>query len=61
MYAARIDASGKVVEVRVVRPGHPRVDEMALEALRGWRFKPATRDGVAVESEYTITLNISLK
>ena len=61
LYAARIDASGKVVEARVVRAGHPRVDELAVEALRSWRFKPATKDGVAVESEYTVTININLE
>lgn len=61
VYVAHLDASGEVVDVRVVRAGHPEVDALALSALRSWRFRPATRDGVAVESEYTLTININRK
>ena len=50
-----IDASGKVTEVKVLGgPGYG-LNEAAREALRRYRFKPATKDGqpVATEIKYT--------
>lgn len=41
---ALVDAKGKVAKVRVVE-SVPGLDEAALEAVRKWRFDPATRDG----------------
>lgn len=61
VYSARVDVSGNVVGVAVVRPGHPKVDELVLEALRIWRFKPAMRDGRPIEATYNLTININLK
>jgi protein TonB len=61
VYSARVDVSGNVIGVTVVRPGHPRVDELVLEALRTWRFKPAMSDGRPIEATYHLTININLK
>jgi protein TonB len=41
---------GAVAEVQLVEScGFSRLDEAAVEALRSWLFRPATRDGAAVE------------
>ncbi|UJR83540.1 protein kinase domain-containing protein [Sandaracinus amylolyticus] len=48
---ARIDAEGRVVEAHVPmsRDDLATWEARAVEAVRGWRFEPARRDGRAVE------------
>ncbi|MCK6445533.1 MAG: energy transducer TonB [Planctomycetes bacterium] len=44
-----VDATGVVTDVRVqTSSGYPRLDEAAIEAVKRWRYTPATRGGVAV-------------
>jgi len=46
-----IAANGRVIAVEPVRATHPAFCEATQrQALRRWRFQPATRDGVAVDS-----------
>jgi protein TonB len=41
--------------------GHPRLDEAAVvHAKRAWRFTPATRDGVAIESWREVPVRFEL-
>jgi len=45
-----IAVSGKVTKVNVAEScGHQSLDQAALDAVRRWRFSPATRDGKPVE------------
>lgn len=60
-YRLWIDEVGRVTDVGVVRPGHPTVDKLVLEALRKWRFQPATLDGEPVAWNYKMTLSINLQ
>jgi len=47
----RIGTDGRVREVQLVSATHDQFFEATRrQALRGWRFRPATRDGVAIES-----------
>jgi len=61
VYAAHVDVNGNVHGVSVVRPGDPKVDELVLEALRNWRFEPATSNGRPVEATDRLTSNIHLE
>jgi TonB family protein len=45
-----IGVDGAVHNVTVVK-GNPLLARAAIEALQSWRYQPARRDGVAVESE----------
>jgi len=51
---------GTVGDIRVLERLHPELDAEATRSLRQWRFKPGTKDGVAVpvrvEVEMTFTL-----
>src|SRR6185312_2633046 len=49
--SAIVDVTGKVRQVRIVRPVGFGLDEKGIEAVQNWKFKPATHDGkpVAVE------------
>src|SRR5215831_531489 len=51
---AVIEKDGSVQILRIIRGIGFGLDENAVEALRQWRFRPATRDGVPVR----VALNI---
>lgn len=45
-----IDTDGVAQDVRVIEPFDPEFDALAVSTVTGWRFEPATRDGVAYET-----------
>lgn len=56
-----IDAQGRVTTVQVVTSsGFPVLDAEAATAVRIWRGEPATRDGVAIESEEYLPVRFKL-
>ena len=55
-----VGADGTPTEVYVVQSAGIRdLDQLALDAARQWRFKPATRDGVPVQS--TVRLHVAFQ
>jgi len=46
---AVIGENGCTQSVRVVRKLHPKLDELAKEAVNSWKFSPATKDGKPVK------------
>ena len=57
---AIVDPTGHAVEVEVIRPLGPGLDENAVEAVEQWRFKPGAKDGKAVNVRVTIEVNFRL-
>ncbi len=56
-----IDEQGRPTSPRIVRGGaHPVLLLSALEAMRQWRFDPATRDGEPVKAHYNLTIHYKL-
>lgn len=57
-----VGVDGRVAEAEVSRSsGYQRLDSAAVrQALSAWRFRPATRDGVAVQSRHQITVTFVL-
>jgi protein TonB len=50
-----VRADGTVGSVEVlVSSGFPELDRAAQDALRRWRFEPATRDGVPIDAYYLV-------
>jgi len=43
-----VDRTGRISDVRIVRAVGMGLDENAIEAVKTWRFDPATKDGVPV-------------
>lgn len=56
---AKIDTDGKVDDVEVVESTHPNVgfEEASIAAVKKWRFKPALKNGSAVDYVRTFKLN----
>jgi TonB family protein len=57
---AEIDRSGRPSSVKILS-GHPILAAAVLDAVRQWRWKPLKLNGVAVETETTITVNVEPK
>jgi TonB family protein len=49
-----IDDQGNIVQKVVVQSLTPAIDGKVLEALENWRFRPATRNGVAIASKQDV-------
>lgn len=60
LLAVDIDARGTVVNVRVIRALGLGLDERAVEAVRRWRFKPASKDGHAIDFPAAIEVSFHL-
>jgi len=58
----QVRADGSVGEVQLLSSsGSMRLDRAAMEAVRGWRFRPATRGGQAVESWATVPITFGFR
>ncbi len=56
-----LSARGEVAAIRIERSsGYRLLDGAAEKAVRGWQFKPALKDGVAVASYVRIPVNFVL-
>ncbi|HUS18837.1 MAG TPA: TonB family protein [Terriglobales bacterium] len=55
LYAV-IHADGSVGEVRLLQGIHERLDENAMKALVRWHFRPAMKNGVAVDLEAVVSV-----
>ncbi len=58
---AIIDETGRVTDVRILKPLPMGLDRAAVEAVQSWRFRPATLNGRAVKVYYTLTANFTLQ
>jgi periplasmic protein TonB len=57
-----IGIDGRVKQVAIIAADDPLfVDATERQALRKWRFKPATRDGVAIESWKQMTVRFEIR
>jgi len=57
---ATIDEKGRVSDVHVLKILPMGLDAAAVEAVKTWRFKPATLNGKAVRVYYTLTVDFNL-
>jgi protein TonB len=58
----KIDARGRVTRVEPIGAADPSFLEAARRhIIRAWRYKPATEDGVAIDSSTVITLSFRLE
>lgn len=58
---ATIDERGNVTDVRVLRGLPMGLDQAALDAVRTWRYRPATLHGRPVKVYFNLTVNFQLQ
>ena len=59
---ALIDKEGSVIEAKAVESPDPSLAQAAIDAVRQWKFKPATnKKGEPVQVKTTVTVNFRLK
>jgi TonB family protein len=56
-----IDASGDANVVLLIKPLGLGLDENAVEAVKTWKFKPATRNGIPVRVRAMAEITFHLK
>ncbi len=62
MVRAKVSATGRVLSVSVARPSRYAVlDQAAVQAVKGWKFRPRTIGGIAVEATIEVPVNFSLR
>ena len=49
-----IDEKGSIIQKTVIQSLAPAIDTKVLEALENWRFRPATRNGLAIPSKQDV-------
>jgi TonB family protein len=49
-----IDERGNVTDTRVLQSLKQEIDQKVVATLRGWHFKPATVDGIAISSRQDV-------
>ena len=47
-----VDEAGRVEQASIITSPQPALSEVSLAAIRKWRFKPITKDGVAVKRTF---------
>ncbi|WP_263409453.1 energy transducer TonB [Terriglobus tenax] len=55
-----VDTQGRPQRVRVPRPVGMGLDEKAIEAVKQYKFKPATENGVPVAVELAVAVNFQI-
>ncbi len=58
---AIIGIDGRVEEIALVKSASPMLDDSAIRAVRGWRYRPATLSGRAVRVYLTVTADFRLR
>ncbi len=59
--AAVVGVDGSVRAAKIVRSVSPDIDRAALEAVRVWRYRPATREGRSVAVHTVIQVDFKLE
>jgi protein TonB len=55
-----ISVEGTPVNIRVENgSGHPQLDQAALDAVKTWRFRPATRNGTPVQTDLRVPVTFT--
>ncbi len=57
----KVLADGDVIVMLIKPTPNPRLNEIVLSTLKRWKFFPALRDGIAVDSEFEVRIPISVQ
>jgi hypothetical protein len=54
-----VNASGKVENLKIVKPIKPETDQALLSSLARWEFRPASRDGANIGVEFVLSIPVA--
>jgi len=57
----KVSSDGQVSVSLVSKTDSPRLNRILLDTLGQWRFFPATKDGVPIDSEFDLTIPITVQ
>jgi len=57
----KVSYDGEVIVSLATRTENPRLNEILLDTLKQWRFFPAMKNGVAIDSEFDLKIPISVQ
>jgi protein TonB len=57
----KVTYDGEVAVSLATKTDNPRLNELLLDALKQWRFFPATKNGVAIDSEFDLKIPITVQ
>ena len=57
--AVLVDETGTVQSSEIRQPTHPGYDSLLLNASRGWKYQPATKDGAPVKFRKLILVSVT--
>ncbi len=57
--AATVGTDGSVTETKIVNSPHPELNDLAMNAVKQWKFEPAKKAGQAVPFTITVNLNFT--
>jgi len=55
-----VTSKGEVTDIRVTNSVGSGLDEKAMEAVRSWKFRPATKDGQPVSARIAVEVDFKL-
>jgi TonB family protein len=58
--AVTVNEKGKVTAVKIVNPLEKSLDRRAMNAVKHWKFAPATLEGKPVASEFNVSVDFRL-
>ena len=61
LFQAVISESGAVESLELMKSDHPLLTKAALDAIRQWRYRPATKDGKPVRVFLTVTTTFNVR
>ena len=61
LFRAVISESGEVESLELIESDHPALTKAASDAIRQWRYRPATKDGKPVRVFLTVTTTFNLR
>jgi tetratricopeptide (TPR) repeat protein len=59
--AVLVDETGAVQASEIRQPTHPSYDALLLNASRGWKYRPATKDGSPVKFRKLILVSVTVE
>ncbi len=61
LFSAVISEDGRVESLELINSDHPLLTKAAEDAIRQWRYRPATKKGQPVRVLLTVTTTFNLR